>query len=248
MPTIGASTAAADAAADASSCTSCSASSSSSAASAMPMREMKPIEYHGDGPDPLPPEPQAGGSSSGSGGSSVAMPSPQALGRERKKTGETDAMKRLLGAATEEAPLHLRCCPELSWEERVMGFFGCWAIGFALSLSSVLSFPMLLLGDPAPFAWKYSVGNVLGLASSTFLVGPRAQLEAMASPVRLGATACYLASIALTVFAALGLEHAPLTLTAMTIQFAALLWYCASFIPFGREMLRHCMARWCCPV
>ena len=202
---------------------------------------MKPIEYVGDGPDPLPPEPQAGSS----GGGSVVMPL-QTLGRERETKSENEMMERLVGVATE--PLQLRCCPELSWEERMMGFFGCWAIGFALSLSSVLSFPMLLLGDPAPFAWKYSIGNILGIASSTFLVGPRAQLEAMASPVRLGATACYLASIALTVFAALVLEDAPLTLTTMTIQFAALLWYCASFIPFGREMLRHCMTRWCCPV
>ena len=206
---------------------------------------MRPIDFHGHGPEPLPPEPVASASTN-TGQPLRAASAP--LGRERP-AGESDAMKRLLGISTaSEEPLHLRCCPALSWEERMMGFAGCWAIGFALSLTSILSFPQLLLGDPSPFAWKYSIGNVLGLASSAFLVGPKQQLEAMSSPVRIGATVAYLCSIVATVFAALVLQHALLTLCAMTLQFAAVLWYCASFIPFGRELLRHCLGRWCCPV
>ena len=157
-------------------------------------------------------------------------------------------MRKLLGHSTaSEAPLKLLGLPELGWEERVMGFLGCWCIGFALSLTSLFSFPQLLLGDPEPFAWKYSVGNILSLASSTFLVGPKAQWDAMASPVRLGATAAYLISIIVTVVAALLLQEPILTLLSMCVQFAALLWYCASYIPFGRDLLRHCLGRWCCP-
>ena len=129
-----------------------------------------------------------------------------------------------------------------------MGFLGCFAIGLALSLSSMLSFPQLLLGDPSPFAWKYSVGNVLSLISSAFLVGPSAQLEQMASPVRIGATAAYVVSIGFTVFAALGLRQPLVTLVAMLTQFAALAWYCASYIPFGRLFIQKCVARVCCPV
>lgn len=160
---------------------------------------------------------------------------------------ETDTTKRLLGSTTSsQESLYLRCFPSLSWEDRVAGFAGCWVIGFALSLTSMLSFPQLLLGDPSPFAWKYSVGNVLGLASSGFLSGFQAQLEAMWSPVRLGATATYLSSIAATVICALVLHNALLTLLAMCIQFAAVLWYCASFIPFGRNILHLFFAKWCC--
>ena len=129
-----------------------------------------------------------------------------------------------------------------------MGFLGCFAIGFALSLTSIFSFPQLLLGDPSPFAWKYSVGNVLGLVSSTFLVGPQAQLEQMASPVRIGATIAYLGSIVVTVIAALVLRHALITLCTMLFQFVALGWYCASYIPFGRWMIQQCVGRVCCPV
>ena len=140
------------------------------------------------------------------------------------------------------------CCPSLSWEDRVLGFCGCFAIGFTLSLTSVLSFPLLLAGDPSPFAWKYSVGNVLSLASSAFLVGPRAQCEQMASPVRLGATAVYLASIGFTVWAALVFRSDWLTLAAIVLQFCALAWYCASYIPFGRACITKCVGRACCPV
>ena len=129
-----------------------------------------------------------------------------------------------------------------------MGFVGCYAIGFALSLTSIFSFPQLLLGDPSPFAWKYSVGNVLGLSSSAFLIGPRAQIEQMASPVRIGATLVYLSSIAVTVVAAIWFHHALLTLIAMMLQFCALAWYCASYIPFGRMLIRQCVARYCCPM
>ena len=158
-------------------------------------------------------------------------------------------MQRLLGrTSASEAPLHVRCLPTLTWEDRVMGFIGCFAIGLALSLSSIWSFPALLLGDPSPFAWKYSVGNVLGLVSSTFLVGFQSQLEQMASPVRLGATVAYLGSIVATVVAALVLQHALLTLACMVVQFCALAWYCASYIPFGRWMITQVMGRVCCPV
>lgn len=146
----------------------------------------------------------------------------------------------------DERPLYVRCCPEFTWETRIMGFLSCFAIGTALSLSSILSFPMLIAGDPSPFAWKYSIGNVVSLASSMFLVGPGQQCEQMASPVRIGASAAYVASIVLTVFAALVLEHAPLTLLAMAVQFCALAWYCASYIPFGRTMIRKCVGKYCC--
>lgn len=148
----------------------------------------------------------------------------------------------LLGEAKQE-PLHLRFCPSLSWEDRVMGFAGCFVIGITLSLSSMISFPQLLAGHPGPFALKYSFGNVLGLTSTAFLVGPKTQLKNMMAPVRLGATVVYLLTICLTLFFALVLRVAPITLLSMVVQFCALLWYCASYIPFGRQCLRSCIGR-----
>ena len=88
----------------------------------------------------------------------------------------------------------------------------------------------------------------LGTPPSAFLVGAQAQIEQMSSPVRVGATACYLASIVATMFAALALHHAPLTILCMVIQFCALAWYCASYIPFGRTCIRGVVGKVCCPV
>ena len=51
-----------------------------------------------------------------------------------------------------------------------------------------------------------------------------------------------------TAYAALVLRAAPLTLVMMAVQFCALGWYCASFIPFGRLCIQRCVGRVCCPV
>ena len=124
-----------------------------------------------------------------------------------------------------------------------MGFVGCYVIGMTLSITSMMSFPALVAGHPAPFAWKYSAGNVLGLVSTAFLVGPKTQLKSMMSPIRIGTTVVYLSSIAVTLFCAIILRVAALTLVAMIVQFCALLWYCASYIPFGRQLLRRCLGK-----
>jgi len=144
---------------------------------------------------------------------------------------------RFLGAPVEPEPLYLRCCPTLSWEDRVLGFVGCFVIGIAISLSSFLSWGALVNGHPGLFAVKYSAGNVLSLFSTAFLVGPREQLRKMVSPVRVVTTSVYLGSIAATLIAATLLQEPTLTVVAMVVQFLALLWYCLSYIPFGRKMI-----------
>lgn len=138
---------------------------------------------------------------------------------------------------------NLCACLHLTWEDRVMGFAGCFVIGLALSLSSMLSFTQLLLGHPAPFAWKLSTGAILSLASSSFLIGPREQWRKMTSSIRVGATVAYCASIAANLLAALFLHNILLTLFTIIVQYCALAWYCASYIPFGRELLRRCIGR-----
>ena len=195
----------------------------------------QPIRF--DGPDPLPPEPK--GAPVAPVVASEPVPNPKT---------ETATTRRLLGQAVLEEPLYLRCCPELSWEDRVLGFILCWAFGFALSLLSLLSFPRLMLGNPMPFAWTYSVGNVVAIVSSALLVGPKVQCEMMMAPVRLLATVAYLASIILTILSSLVLKSELLTLLFMIVQFGALLWYCASYIPFGRQIITTIIEKLCCRV
>ena len=206
---------------------------------------MKPIVYDGPGQNPVAHKIVSTAGLDASDNSRIVID--HQLVKEQQ--GESRAAKLLLGEnPVRDSSFSVRCCPVLSWETRVMGFLSCFAIGVALSLSSLLTFPMLLAGDPTPFAWKYSVGNVLSLASSTLIVGPHQQWEQMASPVRVGASAVYVLSIVMTVAAALMLHNTILTLAAMLVQTGALGWYCASYIPFGRTFIRMSVQRICCPV
>lgn len=45
-------------------------------------------------------------------------------------------------------------CPALTYKQRLVGAVACMAVGWLLSLSSLLSFTRLLLGNPLPFAYK----------------------------------------------------------------------------------------------
>ncbi|CAK9156065.1 unnamed protein product [Ilex paraguariensis] len=64
----------------------------------------------------------------------------------------------------------------------------------------------------------------------------------MLDPVRIYATAIYLASIIVALFCALYVRNKLLTLLAIMLQFGALIWYSLSYIPFARSMVSNVMA------
>ena len=87
------------------------------------------------------------------------------------------------------------CCPKLTRAQSLLGFAICFLFGGLLSLSALGSLPSLLLGNPAPFAFKYTFGNLLSLGSSSFLVGPSKQCRDMLQPERRTASLLYLCSL-----------------------------------------------------
>lgn len=98
----------------------------------------------------------------------------------------------------------------------------------------------LLSGNPYPFVICSSLGNVLSLAASLFLAGPRKQVKRMFASERVCATIVFLISIFLTLFVALSpvkIRHGKglLLVVLVTVQFIACLWYCLSYIPFARR-------------
>jgi hypothetical protein len=127
-------------------------------------------------------------------------------------------------------------CGEMSYQTRVYGFVGCFAMGTFLSISSSFFVPMILL-KPAKFAVPYTLGNVLSVLSSLFLVGPRRFFNTMFGEDRRVASIVYLTTLLLTLVAALILHSGLLTFAFIFIQFASYLWLMASYIPFGRQML-----------
>lgn len=75
-------------------------------------------------------------------------------------------------------------CPKLTWEQRITGCLLCILIGFLISMGSTFRLVKLMRGDPVPFAVMYTLGNIIGLASTCFLYGPWKQIKQMFAQTR----------------------------------------------------------------
>ncbi|KAB2618927.1 vesicle transport protein SFT2B [Pyrus ussuriensis x Pyrus communis] len=124
----------------------------------------------------------------------------------------------------------------LSTKQRLYGFSICLAAGITCTLLS-----MLVFFHPIKFAITFTLGNLLSLGSTAFLIGPKRQVSMMLDPVRIYATAVYLASIVIALFCALYVHNKLLTLLAILLEFGALIWYSLSYIPFARSMVSKVM-------
>ncbi|QRV89518.1 transporter protein SFT2 [Ceratobasidium sp. AG-Ba] len=82
----------------------------------------------------------------------------------------------------------------LSRTQRLYGFVGCLAIGFVIS---ILATCLLFLGALASFAILYTVGIIVSLIGTGFLIGFFKQLKVMFKPVRVVATIVFFATIGL---------------------------------------------------
>ncbi|KAF9684140.1 hypothetical protein SADUNF_Sadunf04G0086800 [Salix dunnii] len=100
---------------------------------------------------------------------------------------------------------------------------------------------MLVFFNPIKFGITFTFGNLLSLGSTAFLIGPKRQVSMMLDPVRIYATALYLASIIIALFCALYVHNKLLTLLAIILEFGALIWYSLSYIPFARAMVSKTM-------
>ncbi|KAH0682665.1 hypothetical protein KY289_020417 [Solanum tuberosum] len=76
---------------------------------------------------------------------------------------------------------------------------------------------------------------------TAFLIGPKRQVTMMLDPVRIYATAIYIASIIIALFCALYVRNKLLTLLSIILEFGALIWYSLSYIPFARSMVSKVM-------
>jgi hypothetical protein len=135
------------------------------------------------------------------------------------------------------------CLPSLTKGQRLLGFAVCFIFGGLLSLSALSSLPALLLGNPAPFAFKYTFGNLLSLSSSSFLVGPEKQCRDMLAPERRTASLLYLGALAGSLISVFILKWQIISFFFIVIQFCALTWYMLSYIPYGQVCLKRVVAR-----
>ncbi|KER21281.1 hypothetical protein T265_10362 [Opisthorchis viverrini] len=84
------------------------------------------------------------------------------------------------------------------------------------------------------FALFYTIGNILSLGSTIFLMGPMNQLRRMFQETRIFAAVIMLICMAMTICAAVWWKNKLLCLIFCILQSGALTWYSLSYIPFAR--------------
>lgn len=124
----------------------------------------------------------------------------------------------------------------LSWSTRIKGFAICFIVGILFSFLG--AFALFLQKGLSVFAVFYSLGNIISLASTCFLMGPFNQLKKMFAATRIIATILVFLSIGITLFAALHLKNAGLALVFIIIQSVAMTWYSLSYIPYARDTVK----------
>ena len=193
--------------------------------------------------------------------SSTASSSTSSASASSKKPGYASRARAhldgVIAPARENAQLASgsdTCCPQLSLSERVQGCVGCFLIGIVISFLSFLSW---WTGQIATFAILYTLGNLVALCGSGFLMGPKRQWRNMTRAKRIYATGAYFFFMILTI--TLACMNAPSLFVLLCVIFrkpcpspvalrpfdhdvhcrliasewCALVWYIASYIPYG---------------
>ncbi|KAG8238437.1 hypothetical protein J437_LFUL002894, partial [Ladona fulva] len=90
----------------------------------------------------------------------------------------------------------------LSWSTRLKGFVACFVLGIILSFLGSLC---LFLGKGiVAFTLMYTLGNLVSLGSTCFLMGPVNQVKKMFAPTRVIATVMMFVMFGLTLYAGIG--------------------------------------------
>ena len=131
-------------------------------------------------------------------------------------------------------------CASLTYEQRMYGFLIC-----ALSGACCSALSSMFWARPTKFALLSTVGAIMSLVSTGFLTGFGRQLKNMFHGTRFVATCVYLASLIMTLVCAVKLKSFPLTVVFLGVQYCAYIWYCMSYIPGGRAMLKSCAGACC---
>lgn len=129
-------------------------------------------------------------------------------------------------------------CPKMTYQQRVMGFGICFTCGYLMTFASFRLFIKLVEGNPAPFVFLYTSGNIMSLLSSMFLSGPKRQFKSMFDEKRRTTSITYLISLGTSIIVCfIPIPTGPkigLLVLLLLVQMMASLWYTLSYIPYGR--------------
>ncbi|CCW61471.1 unnamed protein product [Phytomonas sp. EM1] len=152
-------------------------------------------------------------------------------------TNDPPENEQLLEVPPEQSwPDSLNEMIHLTYSQRVVGFLMTLAIGI---LCIVLSITMAatVVVSPRKFIFFLTLGNLLCLSASIFLVGFAYQIRHMFESKRAMAASFYVFSVICTLFCAIRLRSSLGCIIFGALQMIFLLWYILSFIPFARNTL-----------
>jgi hypothetical protein len=124
----------------------------------------------------------------------------------------------------------------LSWSTRIKGFLACFVVGVCISILSTVMFALTY--NLVTFSVLYTLGNLVALSSTLFLMGPINQVKRMFAPTRLIATCLMIGFLALTLCSAFWWQKKGLTILFCIMQFCAMTWYSISYIPYARDAIK----------
>ncbi|KZV85099.1 SFT2-domain-containing protein [Exidia glandulosa HHB12029] len=120
----------------------------------------------------------------------------------------------------------------LTRTQRIWGFIICSGLGFVISLlGSILLF---LPGFLTSFVLLYTLGLIISLVGTGFLIGFFKQLTLMFKPVRVVATLVFLGTMVAIFVVAFVVGNDLLCLILVIVEYLAYTWYCLSYIPYAR--------------
>lgn len=175
-----------------------------------------------------------------------------------RDSNATAAMQNAVGVPAADS-----LCPSLSFKQRLYGCIGCFCVGIFLSIIGWFAWigararatprlPAQFSADRATssagghigtFGVTYTLGNIVSLCSTGFLIGPKRQCRQMSKARRRTATAIYLTMMLSTVVTALMDGPSILILLFCFLQWCALVWYIASYIPYGQKIISKCLGK-----
>lgn len=123
---------------------------------------------------------------------------------------------------------------KLSWKQRMIGFVCCAAIGVVLGFLGYLSLIMPGVNKFRKFAIIFTLGNIVALMSTGFLVGPMRQLRKMLEGGRIVFTLIYFSMMGLTLFFGFKKKTIP-CIICMVLQIIAFICYALSYMPIIRR-------------
>ena len=124
-----------------------------------------------------------------------------------------------------------------------MGFAICFTAGYLMSFASLKLIFKLVEGNPAPFVFLYTSGNLLSLLSSTFLSGPKRQCKNMFDEKRRTTSIIYLSTLGTSIVVCFiplpALAKMGVLVLLLLVQMCASLWYTLSYVPYGRATAKR---------